>query len=337
MLHKKRDEGLLMRKFFWLMGSFIFLPLTAIADEGTDTSAVTQTTESIEAVVSTETIDSTVSTTETSTVETTQSSEEVTTQPEEVVEAIVAQTGVPASDEAEDITEQSDIRASFTKGIEDGSVTAFTQAELDQLTDQQLKDAETLALRYSYDVMGMDIGYFARIVRALFIDHLVSWEAIEPQLAFDPNSFSTFAAMIPELEQLQTYLQVLYPVDGIYFSMNQSVSDEWLTSILSHLDQVVAGIDSDSLFPGRIGWIIHAINQGDFVPSIPAESSENTTAPSESNTEQSESASQVEKETATSDSRSMPKTGATTNWLLPIVGVVLVGGVGWFIWSKNKK
>jgi hypothetical protein len=95
--------------------------------------------------------------------------------------------------------------------------------------------------------------------------------------------------------------------------MNQSVSDEWLTSILSHLDQVVAGIDSDSLFPGRIGWIIHAINQGDFVPSIPAESSENTTAPSESNTEQSESASQVEKETATSDSRSMPKTGATTN------------------------
>jgi cytoskeletal protein RodZ len=138
-----------MRKFFWLMGSFIFLPLTAIADEGTDTSAVTQTTESIEAVVSTETIDSTVSTTETSTVETTQSSEEVTTQPEEVVEAIVAQTGVPASDEAEDITEQSDIRASFTKGIEDGSVTAFTQAELDQLTDQQLKDAETLALRYS--------------------------------------------------------------------------------------------------------------------------------------------------------------------------------------------
>ena len=48
-----------------------------------------------------------------------------------------------------------------------GSVTAFTQDELDQLTDQQLKDAETLALRYSQDVMGMDIGYFARIVRAL--------------------------------------------------------------------------------------------------------------------------------------------------------------------------
>jgi hypothetical protein len=41
----------------------------------------------------------------------------------------------------------------------------------------------------------MDIGYFARIVRALFIDQLLYLgKTIEPQLAFDPNSYSYFCS-----------------------------------------------------------------------------------------------------------------------------------------------
>ncbi len=147
------------------MSCLLFLPITAIAEETTESSETIQSTQSTEEIISTE---ATVSNTEMeSTADTAQSSESVTTQPEDVVEAIVAQTGVQASPESETITEQSDLRSAFTRGITDGSVTAFTQDELDQLTDQQLKDAETLALRYSQDVMGMDIGYFARIVRAL--------------------------------------------------------------------------------------------------------------------------------------------------------------------------
>jgi LPXTG-motif cell wall-anchored protein len=328
-----------MKKSLWFMSCLLLLPITAIADEATGASETIQSTQSTEEILSTE---STVSNTVTATADTVQSSEAVETQPEDVVEAIVAQTGVQASPTAETITEQSDLRSAFTRGITDGSVTAFTQAELDQLTDQQLKDAETLALRYSQDVMGMDIGYFARIVRALFIDQLLSWETIEPQLAFDPSSYSSFAAMIPDLDRLQTYLKVLYPTNGIYISFDQPVSDEWLTSILSHLDQEVAASGSDTLFPGRIGWIMYAVNQGHYLPasSETTESTMESTTASETSapaTEETTTSSKAEVEGATSDSRALPKTGETVSWFLPVIGVVLLVAVGWILWSRKKK
>lgn len=328
-----------MKKSLWFMSCLLLLPITAIADEATGASETIQSTQSTEEILSTE---STVSNTVTATADTVQSSEVVETQPEDVVEAIVAQTGVQASPTAETITEQSDLRSAFTRGITDGSVTAFTQAELDQLTDQQLKDAETLALRYSQDVMGMDIGYFARIVRALFIDQILSWETIEPQLAFDPSSYSSFAAMIPDLDRLQTYLKVLYPTNGIYISFDQPVSDEWLTSILSHLDQEVAASGSETLFPGRIGWIMYAVNQGHYLPasSEPAESTIESTTASETSapaTEETTTSSKAEVDGATSDSRALPKTGETVSWFLPVIGVVLLVAVGWILWSRKKK
>ena len=73
--------------------------------------------------------------------------------------------------------------------------------------------------------------------------------------------------MIPELDRLKTYLQVVYPTNGVYISPEQPISDEWLTSILSHLDEEVATSGSETLFPGRIGWIIYAVNQGHYLPA----------------------------------------------------------------------
>ena len=301
-----------MKKSIWFMSCLLFLPITAIAEETTESSETIQSTQSTEEIISTE---ATVSNTEMeSTADTAQSSESVTTQPEDVVEAIVAQTGVQASPESETITEQSDLRSAFTRGITDGSVTAFPQDELDQLTDQQLKDAETLALRYSQDVMGMDIGYFARIVRALFIDHLLSWEKIEPQLAFDPSSYSSFAALIPELDRLKTYLQVVYPTE-------------------------VAASGSVTLFPGRIGWIIYAVNQGHYLPAaseVTGNTESSDTSAANTSSEQT-TTSKTEVASATSDSRALPKTGETVNWFLPVVGVVLLVGVGCVLWVKIEK
>lgn len=325
-----------MKKHIWFMSCLLFLPITAIADETTESSETIQSTQSIQEIVSTE---STVSNVEMeSTAGTVQSSEAVTTQSEDVVEAIVAQTGVQASPESETITEQSDLRSAFARGITDGSVTAFTQDELDQLTDQQLKDAETLALRYSQDVMGMDIGYFARILRALFIDQRLSWEKIEPQLAFDPSGYSSFAALIPDVDRLKTYLQVVYPTDGVYISPEQPISNEWLTSILSHLDEEAAASGSDTLFPGRIGWIIYAVNQGHYLPAaseatVTTESSDT----SASHTSSEQTTSKAEAAGAASDSQSLPKTGETVNWLWPIIGVVLLAGVGCVLWIRKKK
>ncbi|TXW85609.1 LPXTG cell wall anchor domain-containing protein, partial [Klebsiella pneumoniae] len=40
---------------------------------------------------------------------------------------------------------------------------------------------------------------------------------------------------------------------------------------------------------------------------------------------------------ATSDSRALPKTGETVNWVLPVVGVVLLVGVGCVLWVRKKK
>jgi len=326
-----------MKKSIWFMSCLLFLPITAIAEETTESSETIQSTQSTEEIISTE---ATVSNTEMeSTADTAQSSESVTTQPEDVVEAIVAQTGVQASPESETITEQSDLRSAFTRGITDGSVTAFTQDELDQLTDQQLKYAETLALRYSQDVMGMDIGYFARIVRALFIDHLLAWEKIEPQLAFDPSSYSSFAALIPELDRLKTYLQVVYPTNGVYISPEQPISDEWLTSILSHLDEEVAASGSETLFPGRIGWIIYAVNQGHYLPAaseVTGNTESSDTSAANTSSEQT-TTSKTEVASATSDSRALPKMGETVNWFLPVVGVVLLVGVGCVLWVRKKK
>ncbi|TXX27105.1 LPXTG cell wall anchor domain-containing protein, partial [Escherichia coli] len=193
---------------------------------------------------------------------------------------------------------------------------------------------ETLALRYSQDVMGMDIGYFARIVRALFIDHLLSWEKIEPQLAFDPSSYSSFAALIPELDRLKTYLQVVYPTNGVYISPEQPISDEWLTSILSHLDEEVAASGSETLFPGRIGWIIYAVNQGHYLPAaseVTGNTESSDTSAANTSSEQT-TTSKTEVASATSDSRALPKTGETVNWFLPVVGVVLLVGVGCVLW-----
>ena len=84
--------------------SIIFTNYLAIAEETTESSETIQSTQSTEEIISTE---ATVSNTEMeSTADTAQSSESVTTQPEDVVEAIVAQTGVQASPESETITEQ---------------------------------------------------------------------------------------------------------------------------------------------------------------------------------------------------------------------------------------
>lgn len=82
-----------------------------------------------------------------------------------------------------------------------------------------------------------------------------------------------------------------------------------MTSILSHLDEEVATSGSETLFPGRIGWIIYAVNQGHYLPAaseVTGNTESSDTSAANTSSEQT-TTSKTEVVSATSDSRALPK------------------------------
>lgn len=334
-----------MKKVFWLSCCILFLsPLTTLAEESTS-AAIAQSSDSSVQMTS-ESVSEPTNQTNTSSDEATTNSTGETTEATEAIDAaaviatIQSDTGEETNSQTFSTQEQpSDMRQSLQTGIADGRITALTQAELDQLSDEQLAQANQLALRYSSDAMGFDLGFLGKIVRALWIDQTLSWSAIEAQLAFDPSSYATFSAMIPVMDQLQDYLNTLYPATGIFLTVNQTVSEEWLTSILTNLDAVEAQSTDETLFPGRIAWIIHAINESLYLPTVATE----TTSDSQQAAEKAETVVSSEGTTASTaeataqDNSSLPKTNETKSPLLLIAGVVLILLVLLVFWRRKKK
>ncbi len=335
-----------MKKVFWLSCFILFLsPLTTLAEESTsvDTfqsldSSQEMTSESSSEATKESQSASEDPTTTSSTVDTTAETIDAT----DVIDSIQSEIGEATDIQTFSAQDQpNDMRQGLQSAISDGSITFLSQSELDQLTDEQLAQANQLALRYSSDTMGFDVGFLVKIVRALFIDQTLSWSAIEPQLVFDPSSYATFSAMIPDIDQLQTYLKTLYPANGIFLTFNQSVTDEWLASILTQLDTVEAQTNGESLFPGRIAWIIHAVNESMYLPTETTETTDdsqqatNTTVETVASSGNQSDTSATQ--TAAQDNDQLPKTNESKSPLLGIAGVVLILIVGIIIWRRKKK
>lgn len=336
-----------MKKVFWLSCCILFLlPLTTLAEEATSIDTL-QTVESSQPIISdasSESVTQTSSSSEdTGTQSTVTEATSETIDAASVIAAIQEETGDETDIQTFSMQEQpSEMRQGLQTGISGGSVTALTQAELDQLSDEQLAQANQLALRYSSDAMGFDIGFLGKIVRALFIDQSLSWTAIEPQLVFDPSSYSTFSAMIPDIAQLKDYLSTLYPANGIFLTINQAVSDEWLTSILTHLDTVEAQSSDETLFPGRIAWIIHAVNESLYLPETVTTESSDVDQQTTDTTVETVASSEGQSETSTTatpeqNTDRLPKTNETKSPVLLIAGIVLLLLVAIIFWRRKKK
>lgn len=65
----------------------------------------------------------------------------------------------------------------------------MTESELSGYSDNQLLTTMTLFERYNYDIIGMDMGSYIRVLRGLYSDKSLSWESISKQLSFVPKNF----------------------------------------------------------------------------------------------------------------------------------------------------
>ncbi|MFB8607036.1 LPXTG cell wall anchor domain-containing protein [Enterococcus casseliflavus] len=262
------------------------------------------------------------------------------TDPDEVIASIQEKTGIKDNSDIEILSEDSStLRGSLSRGITDGSVTSFTQAQLDRLTDEELDNGNRLAMRYADDTMGFDIGYLARIIGALFVDKILSWEAIEPQLSFNANSYASFADLIPVVDQLQEYFRVVYPPNGVFLSLDQTVSNEWMISILTNLNEAEKEIkvDPDAYTPGRIAWIIHAVNQSLYLPDG-AESSDSEETTQATEKQETATTTSSKEANATADGeKTLPKTNEAPSYTLLIAGVILLLIVFLILWRRKKK
>ena len=343
-----------MKKIIWFgLMTLAFSPLMVHADETATSENGNQATVS-ETLSSEEQsgTDQTQAAVQESTVEnqeTDQSaaSETTTTENQEpvdseaVIASIQAETGTQDVSEINTLADEpSSLRSALTQGITEGSVTAFTQEQLDQLTDEELTNGNRLALRYSSDAMGFDIAYLAKIIGALFVDQTLSWEAIEPQLAFDANSYASFADLIPVVDQLQEYLRVVYPADGVFLHLNQAVSNEWMISILTNLNQMEQEmqVDPGAFVPGRISYIIQAANDSMYLPTGTQTSpTEEATATSTTAQETATTTSSKEANATADGEKTLPKTNEAPSYTLLIAGVILLLIVFLILWRRKKK
>ena len=343
-----------MKKIIWFgLMTLAFSPLMVHADETATSESGNQATvsETLSSEGQTdseqiqnsaqESTDENQETDQSATSETTADENQEPVDSEAVIASIQAETGTQNVNEINTLADEpSSLRSALTQGITEGSVTAFTQEQLDQLTDEELTNGNRLALRYSSDAMGFDIAYLAKIIGALFVDQTLSWEAIEPQLAFDANSYASFADLIPVVDQLQEYLRVVYPADGVFLHLNQAVSNEWMISILTNLNQMEQEmqVDPGAFVPGRISYIIQAANDSMYLPTgTQTSTTEEATATSTSAQETATTTSSKEANATADGEKTLPKTNEAPSYTLLIAGVILLLIVFLILWRRKKK
>ncbi|MGM0213489.1 LPXTG cell wall anchor domain-containing protein [Enterococcus sp. AZ109] len=132
----------------------------------------------------------------------------------------------------------------------------ITATELAGYTDEQLTSAWKLFERYNYDVIGMDLSSYVRVLRMVYKDKVISWEAAEQALAFNPNQYTTCAELIANIDQLYNYVQVLYPNGNGFANLSKHSKETWV-HVLNHLAPVQQSLIDDygSLFNGVVKWL----------------------------------------------------------------------------------
>lgn len=212
------------------------------------------------------------------------------------------------------------------------------QTELAGYTDAQLSDTFKLFERYNYDVIGMDMGSYVRVLRMVYKDNIISWADAEKALAFNPNQYQTTEELITNVDQLYNYIQVLYP-KGNGFAELSHYSKEELVHILNHLTPAQKELIAQhgSLFSGVVNWIQASSKGNAPIDNGPRKNDKitnvattnNQTAETPKKTEQ-----KVDQQAAVQ--KQYPKTGEQRTTYLTIAGMIIVIAAGFIAWRKKR-
>lgn len=205
----------------------------------------------------------------------------------------------------------------------------ISKEELDKYTDEQLENTMTLFTRYNYDITGMDYGTYARLLTVFYVDKSVNVNDGLTQLAFDPASFSSFSAMIPQVEQLQVYLKTLYPANSTFIPIEERTNEELIAMLKAAQkaeDEIIAA--GETLPCGRIAFLVNKRTIDDGTTNTTSTTSSTTSSQGATSTP------------TTSDKKdgALPQTGEKNQTLIfTVVGVLALAVVGFIVVKKAKK
>lgn len=320
-----------MKKQTLLISTLLLIGMTGshvvLADNVTKDSAndkkiqlSTEATESKE-VASTESSTSTEATTNTSE----DNKGTTTSEVEKTVEKLVGEKKgeeVPVDDKPA----ASKIREELSSGGY-----GISKEELDKYTDEQLEQTMTLFTRYNYDITGMDYGAYSRLLTTLFVDKTVNLNDALTQLYFNPSGFNSYSEMIPRVDELQTYLKTLYPVNSTFIP-GVNLTNDQLIAKLNNLQKLEeeARAKGEELPFGRIAGLLQS---SDGNGGEGESSSSQTTEPSvTSSTEKGKVTTPT-----TSDDKGgfLPKTGEEKQKnVLTLLGAFTILGMGFVLRKK---
>ncbi|MGL9729030.1 hypothetical protein IGI44_002406 [Enterococcus sp. DIV0756] len=139
-----------------------------------------------------------------------------------------------------------------------GTDYGINQNELKGYTDEELTNAFKLFNRYNFDITGMDLGSYVRVLRMVYKEKVVSWNDVEKALAFNPNNYTTTAELAKNVDQLQAYLRVLYANKDGFLPLRQFSNEEML-HILDHLSGAEDELSAaNGLFSGLVHWLYNS-------------------------------------------------------------------------------
>lgn len=320
-------------KVLIMLGFFIGMSQTVLAEEtvapAEKTVATTETTSSEDIQESTE---PSTSISQPEVPESSISKDEVQTIENDVESLIKEQVGEKTGEEVALNKEYpaSYIRQCLLETPEYG----ISKEDLAKYTDNQLEDTMTLFIRYNYDISGMDFGSYVGLLKTLYVDKTVSLEKALAQLSFNPSSFNSFAEMIPQVDKLQTYLNVLYPSNSSFIASKEMTNDE-LIARLTYLDVFEKKVKADggTLGAGRIVYILNADTYG--TPTDTTKTSTSDTKKADGTVASSDT---TKKEDGKKDSLlKLPQTGEEkAKWAVSILGILLVVGAVIYLVRRNK-
>lgn len=207
----------------------------------------------------------------------------------------------------------------------------ISKEELAKYTDEQLEQAMTLFTRYNYDISGMDYGAYSRLLTTLFVDKTVNLNDALTQLYFNPSSFGSYSEMINQIDQLQTYLKTLYPVNSTFIK-GVNLTNEQLIAKLNSLQKLEdeATAKGEKLGFGRIAGLLQNVDtQG--------EGSENSSsqATDTSVTSSTEKGKQTTPTSSQDKTGFLPKTGEEKQKsILTLLGAFTILGIGFVLRKK---
>ncbi|MBO1304968.1 LPXTG cell wall anchor domain-containing protein [Enterococcus sp. 669A] len=214
------------------------------------------------------------------------------------------------------------------------------QTELAGYTDQQLASAWQLFERYNYDIIGMDMGTYVRVLRMVHKDKVISWEATEKALAFNPNLYTTCDELIQNVDQLYNYIQVLYPAGNGFVALSH-YSKEELVHMLNHLAPAQQDLirQHGSLFAGVVNWIQASSHGNAPIDNGPRknEKSENTGTQNVVTTTKPTPVTAKKAEVQTTAQKEYPKTGEKTTVYLTVAGGIIIILAGCILVFKKKR